>query len=150
MRRTGTLIVAALMLSGCARLSGAGSAPATVRAGLKDSGTTLTLRPGDRLEVDLGRLGPSSLVRWTLRGFPAGVLGLASRDGEGGRFVFVARGRGEGKVVVVGGLACSGGPLPQGGVQCPMTGSGANEDFGQAPVPIAIPLRLFTLTVRVR
>lgn len=90
--------VAALSV-GCGRAAdGPGiSAPGIVRVGLGDRGQVVALDPGDRLILSLG---PEA--RWRVATYPEGILSLRSSDGAAGRFEFLARAKGEGRIVILG------------------------------------------------
>jgi hypothetical protein len=134
-----------LLAASCGRLAGVGAEPATVRVGPRDDGRTFLLEPGDRLVLALSAGPAAPSLEWKLLTYAKGVLELVSSDEERGRFEFVAREPGEEEVRLSGRPSCEG-PLPAAMTDhCPLGAPGEQE----ARPSGAIPVRLFSITVRV-
>ncbi|MGH2572746.1 MAG: hypothetical protein ACRDGU_04575 [Actinomycetota bacterium] len=134
-----------LLAVSCGRLAGVGAEPATVRVGPGDAGRTFVLEAGARLVLALSAGPAAPSLEWKLLTYPTGILELVSSDEEKRRFEFVAREPGEGEVRLSGRPRCEG-PLPAAMTDhCPL---GAPGEQGARPSG-AIPVRLFSITVRV-
>ena len=68
------------------------------RLGPLDSGSTIAMRVGDRLEITLSR--EPSPDPWTLVRYPRNTLRAEPREPTSGRFTFVATGPGTGTVAL--------------------------------------------------
>ena len=104
---------------------------------LADSGQSVTLRVGDRLNLSLGS---SSDRHWVITAFPRSLL-IASAPGAGD-FTFTALAPGRGRVVVVNTFACP--PATLHGCSIPERGNGSSSSGVVPPGP-----PIFTVTVRV-
>lgn len=102
----------------------------------------MTLDPGDRLVLTLG-----GEARWRVATYPEEILSLRSSDGVAGRFEFLSRARGEGRIVILGDdprpQLCEHLGLEPATPQCPVFVGG--QGAGAPPKPFS-----FVLDVRVR
>lgn len=145
----------AILATGCGRVtesgSGSGSSPvspagpASFEVGPQDTGTTVTLRVGDELVFAPTPPTMSVASLWRVLRYPTGALVPASDLRKGPPFRFLAHRGGEGKLLVTFGSLCGEpGPKVANKTQCPVTASGTEIASRFMPV------RLFTITVRVR
>src|SRR5436309_7344940 len=105
---------------------------------LADSGQSVTLYVGDRLNLNLGS---SSDRHWVITAFPRSLL-FASAPAGASDFTFTARAPGRGRVVVVNTFACP--PATLHGCSIPEPGNGSSSSGVVPRVP-----PIFTVTVRV-
>jgi hypothetical protein len=162
-RVTGVALGLTVLLSGCARLAGAGpQASAASRSGMgsgvpirpfvvgaDETGKTLMIHIGQQLVV---RLGPNFAVPQTDEpsvGHPAGLLAFTSDGTRSGTYTFEGTKLGSGRIWILA-PGCQPGPAmgahPE-AVQCPVVGPAAG---GSSSDPGMTPARwLFVATVRV-
>ena len=121
------LTVAALSLAGCGQEAGSQSGATqhrTIEVGRSDTGSTVSLDVGDRLELVFG--SSASSEGWRLLVYPKKALSLQGPS-RGNRLTLEARHSGEGRVVAVDPSqmgACSGTKLGRKTpLQCAMLGS---------------------------
>lgn len=79
----------------------------TYRVGPADTGRTVTIKVGDRLQVALTLAGNRLRGLWTLTGYPRDALRLEIGRGTFGQFLFVATARGGGNITLIR-SACGG------------------------------------------
>jgi hypothetical protein len=144
MRRFSPILLSFLVVAGtaCATggTSGAPSGPTTLRVGMSDTGSKVTMHVGDRLVLTLPKVSspiPGAPSAWYLAPYPADLLDAGAATPLDGRFEFVAKAKGSGELKLFGG--CWPGPVNDERPSCPDTVAP-----GASPLPA-----IFSVTVSV-
>jgi hypothetical protein len=110
----------------------------TVMVGPADSGSTITLRTGDRLVVQLGGSSEAIQRDWRLIEYPQSALRETRALVDEGRFEFEAVGPGQGQLVLAGEVHCDRGQ-----------GSAYGGGYGPACPAAGVPALRFAVTIQI-
>jgi hypothetical protein len=135
MPRVLSLVLLALAAA-CATSSSTASGR-TITVGPADSGSTVTLRTGDRLVVQLGGSSEAIQRDWRLIEYPQSSLRETRALVDEGRFEFEAVGPGQGQLVLAGQAHCDRGQ-----------GSAYGGGYGPA-CPAGVPALRFAVTIQI-
>jgi hypothetical protein len=143
MRRFSPILLSLLVLAGtaCARAtSSTSTGPTTLRVGMGNTGSKVTMHVGDHLVIALPKVSspiPGAPSAWYLAPYPADLLDAGTATPLEGRFEFVAKAKGQGELKLFGG--CWPGPVNDERPSCPDTVAP-----GASPMPA-----VFSVTVNV-
>jgi hypothetical protein len=136
-------VLSLVFLAAACATSSSTTSGRTMTVGPSDSGSTITLRTGDHLVVQLGGSSEAIQRDWRLVEYPQSALSETRALVDQGRFEFEAVGPGQGQLVLAGQAQCDRG---QGnayggyGPGCPVAGAGT---------PIGVPVLRFAVTIQV-
>ena len=126
MRRFRPILLSFLVLAGTACAQGVNSSaspgPTTLRLGMSDTRSNVTMHVGDHLVVTLPKVSspvPGAPSAWYLAPYSAHLLEAGPATPIDGRFEFVAKAKGTGELKLFGG--CWPGPVNDERPSCPDT-----------------------------